>query len=148
MNKSNLSVHNESLNELQKHTQGLFSCLFLKLLIRGSANRERMKNPREQGKKIYDEYREGGHSNPSGLEDLRSVHLNKLYDFIFFNFCDFSFLNTPGVVFKSKLVQQKSSNSTFGSSTSSFGSAFGSQQKSNPFSSQSSMFGSRHDHYF
>lgn len=108
MNKSNLSVHNESLNELQKHIQ---------------ANRERMKNPREQGNKIYDEYREGGHSNPSGLEDL-------------------SFLNTPGAVFKSKLVQQQSSNSTFGSSASSFGSAFGSQQKTNPFSSQTSMFGS------
>ena len=98
-----------------------------------------MKTPRELGKKIYDEYREGGHSNPSSLEDL-------------------TFLNIPGAVFKSKLLQQQSTNSStnsmFGSTTPNFGSSFGSsafgsqQQKSNPFSSStvSSPFGSRNNY--
>ena len=32
-----------------------------------------MKNPQGYGSKIYQEYREGGHPNPSGLEDLRLI---------------------------------------------------------------------------
>jgi len=56
LNKNNVQVHAESVKELNNHV----NCI-----------RNKMKNPQVDGQKIYQEYLEGGHPNPSSLEDLR-----------------------------------------------------------------------------
>ena len=56
LNKNNIQVHAESVKELNNHV----NCI-----------RNKMKNPQVDGQKIYQEYLEGGHPNPSSLEDLR-----------------------------------------------------------------------------
>merc|ERR1719383_364675 len=109
MNKNNPQVYLNSMKELTDHVTHI---------------RNTMKNPGSAGDQLYQEYRNGGHPNPSSQEDL-------------------SFLTVPGKSFQSKVLQsagkssQSSSSSLFGSSKPTFGSSFGtsSAQSSSAFSS-------------
>lgn len=136
MNKGS-SVYTDSMKELTAHVQHI---------------RNTMKNPGPAGDQLFQEYRSGGHPNPSSLEDL-------------------SFLTQPGASFRSKVLQSagksvsqagstqqglfgnsKPSFSTFGATaqtTAAASSSPFSTGKPNPFGSatttttnQSSAFGS------